>query len=109
METLNCKKWLVRGNHDTKSDAWYLSHGWDFVSDKIYLNKFGMNILLTHIPTEMSEHDINIHGHLHNSNHRRMDEYINILTSNHILISLEKSNCLPINLESMIKKFNKKL
>ena len=28
-----CKKWLIRGNHDKKSDMWYLNHGWDFVAE----------------------------------------------------------------------------
>lgn len=27
------KKWLIKGNHDKKSNSWYLNHGFDFVAD----------------------------------------------------------------------------
>ena len=39
------KKWLIKGNHDKKSNTWYLNHGWDFVGDRIVLNMYGLEIL----------------------------------------------------------------
>ena len=33
MESLNGRKWLVRGNHDKENIAWYLKRGFDFAAD----------------------------------------------------------------------------
>lgn len=64
------KKILVKGNHDTKSDAWYYKHGWDFVCIETVIRAFGKLILLRHIPIGV-EHkdqlDLHIHGHFHGS------------------------------------------
>ena len=27
------KHWLVKGNHDKRSDIWYLNNGWEYVSN----------------------------------------------------------------------------
>lgn len=61
------RNWLIRGNHDKKSNHWYLTHGWDFVADSMELTAFGKKFLFTHIPTEYD--GINVHGHLHNTYH----------------------------------------
>lgn len=85
---LPCKKWLVLGNHDNKSMTWYLNHGWDFVARSFTMYYFGLRIFFSHRPSiipptklfvkekvrdveitkERSNFDINIHGHIHNSN-----------------------------------------
>jgi len=71
---------LVRGNHDKKSDAWYMAHGWDFVCEILWQKYFGKQIIFSHMPIlkppedTFSPHfppDINIHGHLHGDNDRR--------------------------------------
>lgn len=72
------KKVLVRGNHDSKSDFWYLERGWDMVVQSMSLVAFGKHILFTHIPVSKSSllagyhepYDFNIHGHLHGNLHR---------------------------------------
>lgn len=70
---LKCKKILVKGNHDNKSNSWYLSNGWDFVCDSFTMKFHGKRLLFTHIPVPDSEDfDFNIHGHLHGNNHREM-------------------------------------
>jgi len=63
---------LVRGNHDRKSLSWYYSYGWDFVCDEFKLNIYGKNLIFTHEPIDINytDADINIHGHLHNDEHR---------------------------------------
>jgi len=73
IKPLKCKKWLIRGNHDRKSDSWYYEHGWDVVTDGMILEKAGMQILLTHTPRPIGKFDMNIHGHFHNSQHRLED------------------------------------
>jgi calcineurin-like phosphoesterase family protein len=73
MERLQgARKWLVRGNHDRKSDSWYLDHGWDMVCEKLEIQKHGWNIVFSHKPLEyeLNVYTINIHGHLHNMEHR---------------------------------------
>ena len=73
------KRVLVRGNHDKKSDTWYLNHGWDMVCEIFWGNYFGKQIIFSHMPImkknvgTFSPHfppDINVHGHLHGCNDR---------------------------------------
>ena len=74
IKPLQCKKILVKWNHDKKSDHWYLSSGWDFVCMSFSLQKFWYNIYFTHKPRptlDDSYHmNINIHWHLHRWCHR---------------------------------------
>lgn len=86
---LPCKKILVKGNHDSKSDNWYLSHGWDFVCDSFSIIRHKKTILFTHKPrTWDGIFDINIHGHLHNSQHRT-DELKTIQKHGQYLVCIE--------------------
>lgn len=111
------KMWLLKGNHDHKSDNWYLDHGWDFVGDQILIEKFGKRILFSHVPKkDLGYFDINIHGHFHNSLHRLRDgKYIDdgekvrnekdlaILTEKHKLLSIENTNYKPVLLDDFLK------
>lgn len=60
---------LVRGNHDGKSNQWYLEHGWDFVCENFTDTYFGKKITFSHIPI-LGVQNLNIHGHFHNTLHR---------------------------------------
>jgi calcineurin-like phosphoesterase family protein len=62
---------LLKGNHDGKSSAWYLDHGWGFVCENLTDTFFGKKITFSHIPILGIEH-LNIHGHFHNTLHRLM-------------------------------------
>ncbi len=77
LKDLKCKKILILGNHDSKSDTWYYNHGWDFVC-RSFVNKFHRKkIIFTHVPIPKSEgeaYDMNIHGHLHGNDHRLEDK-----------------------------------
>lgn len=120
IKKLPYKKILVKGNHDRKSDSWYLSNGWDFVCDKFSANYFGKNILFSHTPTKNSEWwDMNIHGHFHNNLHRLLEgKYVvdgekerneidlNNLTPKHKLLAVENTNYKPVSLESIISRPN---
>jgi len=69
MEACPSTRWLIRGNHDRKSNSWYLEHGWDVVADKTSLRMYGENIIFTHIPIFCEGDYVNVHGHLHNTQH----------------------------------------
>jgi len=107
----NVKSWLIRGNHDRKSYQWYLEHGWDFVADSITINRYGLKILLSHIPEKnFSQFDVNIHGHFHDSDHRTYEPEISSRVSidHYYLVSLEKTGYTPLSLDFIIKDFQKK-
>ena len=100
-----CKKILVRGNHDKKSDKWYLENGWDFVCDSFTNKYYGLRILFSHKPTPWDGFfDINIHGHLHDLSHRP-DEKGNPMNW---LISLETDGLNVQSLKYIVDKIKKK-
>lgn len=101
---LKCKKWLIRGNHDNKSNNWYLEHGWDFVGYHLIDKYFGLKLLFSHIPTPLNGQDFNVHGHLHDRTHRP-DEEMN--DSKHLLRSLELQGYAPITLEHFLFNIHK--
>lgn len=103
IQPIVCKKILVKGNHDKKSNSWYLSHGWDFVCDSFSDNLFGKRILFSHRPHEdIGEFDINIHGHFHNAEFRKAEvEFEFPLTEKHRLIALEYTSYKLVNLKDI--------
>ena len=103
-----CKMWLVRGNHDTRSDSWYLSAGWDFVGEFITLNRFGKNILLSHIPQKDNGYDLNIHGHFHNLDRPWFHpEVWDSRNNKQELIKIEHTYSL-VRLRTIVENFNKR-
>lgn len=114
IKLLKCKKWLVRGNHDSHSNTWYLNHGWDFVCYKFQDKFFGKKILFTHVPQFRTKSivelfynagnpDINIHGHLHDNNHRVKEMRIPYQKTFHSLVSVEQSDYKPVKLKKIIE------
>jgi calcineurin-like phosphoesterase family protein len=101
---VHCKRWLIRGNHDKKSDVWYLEHGWHVVVESMILHRFGKYIALSHKPLPDFGYDINIHGHFHNNPRERWEpELKKIMTDKHRLLVLEDTDYLPVNLERIVK------
>lgn len=100
INAIKCRKWLIRGNHDKKSDTWYLSHGWDFIGKYVVADMFGKNIILSHEPVKadlLNHFDINIHGHNHNNeNYNKLDKQK--------LIALEYTDYKPVLLCDIIGK-----
>jgi len=95
---LSVKKVLVKGNHDKKSDTWYLQNGWDFVCDSFSFNKFGKRLLFTHVPqAKRPDFDLNFHGHIHEAIHREYNPQ-----DHHRCISLEVQGYQPQNLEKLL-------
>lgn len=109
LKKLKCKKWLTTGNHDKRTISWYISHGWDFVAEAILIPLYGYRILLSHIPQPDSPtYDINIHGHFHNTDHRKHEPAISaILTDKHVLLALENNNYRPWDLQKVIEQFKR--
>lgn len=108
IQTLPGKHWLIRGNHDRKSNHWYLSHGWDFVAAFFQDIYFGQNVLFSHVPMADNGYDINIHGHFHNSDHRRQEPaLLAIKNDKQHLLALEYNNYQPWNLQTLIQKREK--
>lgn len=105
LSSLPYKKILVRGNHDNKSNSWYLEHGWDFVCDQFTFEYGGKKILFSHYPVAWDGYyDLNIHGHFHNSDHRRHEEhFLKLKNGYQKLLAIEYTNYLPVSLESFIK------
>lgn len=103
-------KWLVKGNHDKKSDAWYLSHGWNFVSDRLYLERYGLKMLFTHKPVGHNwTFDLNLHGHFHNNPVENWEDDLRYKMSNrNYLFVLEDSDYKPTLLnDKFINKIRK--
>jgi calcineurin-like phosphoesterase family protein len=110
------KKILVRGNHDKKSDGWYLSHGWNFVCESFSDHYFGKFVTFSHEPIPNIQ-NLNIHGHFHNNLERlkrkdwivpgeeeRNREALGGLNDNHKLLAIEYTDYKPVLLDSFIKK-----
>jgi len=96
----NVKRILVKGNHDRKSNTWYLTHGWDLVCDTFSLN----GILFSHEPLEkFYGHSLNIHGHFHNKNHRLIDGKYQWYGKFNKKFSIEEHNYVPVKLDTFLK------
>ena len=98
------KRILVRGNHDGKSNSWYLDHGWHFICDSFSLKAFGKKIMFSHYPLAWDGYyDINIHGHFHDTDHRRLEpQFMKIANGYQKLLALEKTNYQPILLKTFL-------
>lgn len=105
IKPLQCKKWLARGNHDSKSNKWYLENGWDFVAYEIRDKYFGKKVVFTHIPIAADGvWEKNIHGHFHNTTHRSQEPaMVALYTENHIKVAVEETDYKPVLLENLLK------
>lgn len=99
---LKVKKILVRGNHDSKSDTWYLEHGWDWVCGSMTTERGGKKILFSHEPKWWDgSYELNIHGHLHNLCHPELN---GIPKGGHKLLALEGTDYRPWDLDKIIEE-----
>lgn len=103
---------LVRGNHDKKSDFWYLERGFNHVCEAMLCKYFGKQILFTHMPVKRDDKywsphfppDFNVHGHLHGSGNHRVKERNASLYDPawHKDLAPEIHALKPVNLEVLI-------
>jgi len=100
---LSCKKVLVKGNHDKKSNNWYLGNGWDFVCTTFSIERHNKLILFSHEPRAWDGYfDINIHGHLHNSQHHLDNELKGIQRHGQYLVCIEELKYKFISLDKIL-------
>lgn len=93
-------KILVRGNHDTQSDSWFMDRGFDFVCDQLVLG----NVLLSHVPQLIPKNlKYNIHGHFHDNPIEKCWKHEphlkEIYTPQHRLLAMENVNYCPVRLD----------
>lgn len=100
---VDCRRILIRGNHDKKSLTWY-NERWDFVCDGLELIYNGHYLHLTHRPARpQGSITWNIHGHTHGNLHRS-EEYCDFYSDQyHIDISPEVRGYAPIRLDTLLK------
>lgn len=94
--SLNGRKVLIRGNHDSKSKTWYLEHGFEFVCDSFVLG----DVLFTHWPAEidlMKQYRLNVHGHTHD----KSTDYLKP-KKKYVCVSVEKTEYAPVLLEDVL-------
>lgn len=110
------KRILIRGNHDKRSNSWYMEHGWHLVCDSFTLNTHGKRILFSHIPQkDNGQFDLNIHGHFHNTLHRLLEarwvtpteeernkDDLKVLTPKHRLLAIEYTDYKPVQLTKFL-------
>lgn len=91
---------LVRGNHDHKSSAWYIDHGWDFVVDQFVAQYYKRKVVFSHIPVDPKVWgaiaDKNVHGHTHGNSHRDHDVAHFYDPEFHVEIALENTGMEPV-------------
>ena len=91
---LNGRKILIMGNHDNHRVETYLSCGFDEVYPQGVQVKYSWFSVMSHKPLQtVKSREVNIHGHLHE---RPLD------SPNHICISVENTNYMPVTLEEII-------
>ncbi len=108
------RKWLIKGNHDRKTQSWYLNQGWDFVGETLSMNIYKKRLIFSHKPllnltASDKTLDFNIHGHFHNLIRRvgRFEPFIaRKLNNKHLLVQMEH-HYRPYNLETLLATANK--
>lgn len=104
-QKLNLRLWLCKGNHDHKSNKWYLEHGWNFVCEDFTMKIENKIILFSHKPVVDCGYDLNIHGHFHNSKTDHHEpELVEIKNSRQYLVAVEHTNYCPILVKNIIKE-----
>ena len=100
------KKILVRGNHDKKSNSWYMNHGWDIICESFIDRMYGALIWFSHKPIGCPElYDMNIHGHFHNSSHHIHEpELVAIKNDKQMLFCLENEHYAPVPLRTLVNR-----
>ena len=110
IKPLKCRKILVKGNHDRKTNNWYLTHGWNFVCYSFQDSYRGKRVLFSHYPMCVDDYDFNIHGHLHNNIYKwekLTEENRTFVNEKHLLFSMEFTKYRPMKLDYIIDKADK--
>lgn len=94
-QQLKGKKYLIKGNHDTRSNEWYAEHGFEVIPP-FEMEYKGYKIFFTHHPkSKLYPRQINCHGHVHGN-------YVDCLTTAHIGFSVEMRYFRPMPVQSLV-------
>ncbi len=98
LKKLNGTKYLVKGNHDVKSNDYYRNAGFKEVYD--YPIIFENFWLLSHEPLYVNSNMpyANLFGHVHNS------PIFKTYSNQHCCVSVERINYMPIAFEEIVKR-----
>jgi len=101
LDSLPGRKILVKGNHDKRSDNWYMNNGFSFSCDNLVYK----NILFSHLPMNIPEGiELNIFGHWHDIARERWEPTLKtLLTKKHKLFTLEDTKYMPVKLERFLE------
>jgi calcineurin-like phosphoesterase family protein len=102
-KSVDARLWLVLGNHDKKSNDWYLRHGWDWVGNTFTYEHGGKKLLFSHEPQPyLVGIDYNIHGHLHNNDYRSSG--YPWVTNKHVKLAIEETDYKLVTLDQIVAK-----
>ena len=100
---LNGHKILLKGNHDCKSNHFYLNCGFDEVYNTMWLDYMGLKIFLSHYPAARPKngenYDLHFYGHVHGNGHR--GEFPTI-ARNGACLCVERWEYTPVAIEEVI-------
>ncbi|PZM82129.1 phosphoesterase [Candidatus Gracilibacteria bacterium] len=102
LNRIKAKKWLIKGNHDDKSDDYYKNLGFEFVSNfPIVINDF---FIVSHEPLFLNNKTpfINIFAHVHSNPMYKK------VSTNSYCTSLEMNHYEPVSLQYIIEEIKKK-
>jgi calcineurin-like phosphoesterase family protein len=91
---------LIRGNHDKKTDRWYLNNGFNAVFDAVEYRSGRHLIHMTHKPrlVRTPKTLFNLHGHIHTDYTWKPEWH------NHKL-ALEETHYYPVKLEQLVREY----
>lgn len=98
LKKLNGTKYLIKGNHDTKTNEYYRSAGFKEVYDMPVLFKNFWILSHDAIYVNSNMPYANIFGHVHNN------PIIKDYSNQHFCVSLERINYTPISFDEIVKK-----
>lgn len=99
---LRGRKYLIKGNHDNRTDSWYADCGFTVIPPVFYIpNQFKPErVIFTHEPVlDLPQNWYNIHGHLHGNSHRKV-----ITTPSHIDVGVDCWELTPLTLGNVLKE-----
>ena len=98
LEKLNGIKYLVKGNHDVKSNEYYRNAGFSEVYDMpvLFKNFWILSHDAVYINTNMPY--ANLFGHVHNN------PIIKDYSSQHYCVSVERIGYTPVSFEEIVRK-----
>jgi len=100
VRSLPGKKFLIKGNHDKKSNEWWEGIGFEIMPQRTFFKHNDQIILFTHYPEDRLdiEWNVNIHGHIHNNSYAILQRdgrtWINV--------SIEMMDYMPVKLRDIL-------